>query len=61
MCDVLLVVVKELEVLAEAEVAELVLVRANVDSLKQDMSPRTSKHVPFLGTSPAFASVNVPL
>ena len=42
MCDVLLVVVKEPEVLAEAEVAELVLVRSNVDSLKQDMSLRAS-------------------
>ena len=42
MCDVLLVIVKELEILAEAEVAELVLVRLNVDSLKQDISLRTS-------------------
>ena len=42
MRDILLVAVKELEVLAEAEVAELVLVRSNVDSLKQDMSLRTS-------------------
>lgn len=41
-CDVLLVDVEELEGLAEAEVAELVVVRSNVDSLKQDMSLGTS-------------------
>ena len=42
MCDFLLVVVDELEILAEAEVADLALAISNVDSLKQDILPETS-------------------
>ena len=42
MCDFLLVIVDELEILAETEIAELVLARSNVYSLKQDILPETS-------------------
>lgn len=40
--DVLAEVAKELERLPEAEIAELALVRAKVDSMKQDTSLKTS-------------------
>ena len=42
MCDFMLVIVEEVEISVEAEVDESVPIRLNVDSLKQDVSPKTS-------------------
>lgn len=42
MCDFMLVIVEEVEISEEAEVDESVPIRLNVDSLKQDVSPKTS-------------------
>ena len=41
-CDVMLVLVEELESPAEAEVDESLPMRLNVDILKQNISPTTS-------------------
>ena len=42
MCDVMLVLVEELESPIEAEVDESLPIRLNVDILKQNISPTTS-------------------